>query len=147
MAEVGFYHLRNLTLERMLPKLLERALVDGYRIQVMAGAQERVDHLDTLLWTYADDSFLPHGTRRSGEAARQPIWITSDDENANGANLLVLVDGARSAHLGSYKRICDVFDGNDEAALAAARQRWKAAKDAGHTLTYWEETPRGWEKH
>ena len=146
MTDVSFYHLRTMTLERALPKILERALADGHRIVVMAGSPERVDHLDSLLWTYNEASFLPHGSARDGNADRQPIWLTADDENPNRASMLVLVDSARSVHLASFARCCDIFDGNGEAAVAAARQRWKEAKAAGHQLTYWEQTDTRWEK-
>jgi DNA polymerase III subunit chi len=146
MSEMGFYHLKTWTLDRALPRLLERALKDGHRIVVMAGSEERTMALDSLLWTYSDESFLPHGTARDGNAARQPIWLTIDDENPNTATMLVLVDGARSARVAAYRRVCDMFDGNDESAVAAARQRWREAQEAGHSLVYWQQTEAGWEK-
>ncbi len=132
MTEIGFYHLTATPLERALPKLLERGLSAGFRILVMAGSSERVEHLDALLWTYDDASFLPHGSRRDGAAKRQPIWLTEADENPNGADMLVLTDGMSSAALARYRRCLDLFDGRDEAALAAARERWRLAKEAGH---------------
>ena len=146
MTEIGFYHLRTTPLERALPRILERALAEGHRVVVMAGSAERVDHLDALLWTYDDASFLPHGSAREGNAERQPVWLTSADENPNGATMLVLVDGARSARLERYARCCDIFDGNDEAAVTAARERWREAKAGGHVLVYWEQTGGKWEK-
>jgi DNA polymerase-3 subunit chi len=112
----------------------------------MAGSGERVEHLDALLWTYDDASFLPHGSARDGHGERQPVWLTTTDENPNAATMLVLVDGARSALLERYARCCDVFDGNDAAAVAAARERWREAKAAGHGLVYWEQTQGKWEK-
>jgi DNA polymerase III subunit chi len=146
MTEIGFYHLDRTPLERALPKLLERGLAAGFRILVVAGSAERVDHLDAALWTYDDASFLPHGSRRDGEAARQPVWLTAGDDNPNGADMLVLADGAASARLDEFRRCLDLFDGRDEAALAAARERWRLAKAAGHTLTYWQQTATGWTK-
>jgi DNA polymerase III subunit chi len=146
MTEIGFYHLRTTPLERALPQLLERALAGRHRIVVLAGSAERVAYLDGLLWTYAEASFLPHGSARDGQAARQPIWLTESDENPNTATMLVMVDGVRSTRLDAYARCCDIFDGKDEAAVEAARQRWSEAKSAGHTLTYWEQTASGWEK-
>jgi DNA polymerase III subunit chi len=145
MAEVGFYHLRSMTLDRALPKLLERAIADGQRVVVVAGSEERVEYLDNLLWTYDEASFLPHGGARDGNAARQPIWLAASDENPNAATSVMLVDGAR-ADLARFARCFDIFDGNDEAAVAAARQRWTEAKAAGHKLTYWQQNERGWEK-
>lgn len=125
---------------------MERALKDGYRILLIAGSDERVEHLNQMLWTYVDESFLPHGSARDGHAARQPIFLTNAAANPNHADMLVLVDGVRAPDLGLYKRVCDMFDGNDESAVEAARQRWREAKMAGHTLTYWEQTPSGWVK-
>jgi DNA polymerase-3 subunit chi len=145
MTEIGFYHLKTTALERALPSLLERALAGGHRVVVIAGSPERVEHLNDLLWTYNDASFLPHGSARDGAAERQPIWLTTEDENPNGATMIVLVDGARSARLGEYARCCDIFDGNDEAAVAAARQRWAEAKAAGHQLAYWEQVEGRWQ--
>jgi len=146
VTEVGFYHLTSSPLERALPRILERALAEGHRVVVMAGSPERVRDLDTLLWTYKDDSFLPHGTARDGNAERQPVWLTASDENPNAASLLVLVDGARSARFEDFRRVCDMFDGNDDAALAAARARWREARAAGHELTYWQQTESGWSR-
>jgi DNA polymerase-3 subunit chi len=146
VAEIGFYHLRTMPLDRALPKLVERALGEGHRVVVMAGSEERVGHLDMLLWTYDDASFLPHGSARDGNAAHQPVWLTTADDNPNAATMLVLTDGARSERIAEYKRICDIFDGNDETAVAAARERWREAKAAGHDLVYWEQTAKGWEK-
>jgi DNA polymerase-3 subunit chi len=146
VAEVGFYHLRTTPLERALPSVLERGLAGGHRIVVIAASTERVDHLNGLLWTYGDESFLPHGSARDGFAERQPIWLTAADENPNRASMLVLVDGASSTRLGDYARCCDIFDGNDAAAVAAARARWNAAKAAGHTVVYWEQIDGKWQK-
>jgi DNA polymerase III subunit chi len=125
---------------------LERALKDGYRVLVMAGSAERVEHLNQLLWTYEDASFLPHGSARDGNAERQPIFLAASEGNPNHATMLVLVDGAQGAALETYQRVCDMFDGNDQTAVEDARRRWREAKAAGHSLTYWEQTDGGWVK-
>ena len=146
MAEIGFYHLLTTPLDRALPRLLEHARAQGYRIVVRAASPDRVEHLNAALWTYDESSFLPHGSARDGNAARQPIWLTNGDDNPNGATMLVLVDGAEPGDLAPYPRIADLFDGSDEAAVEAARDRWRRLKAAGHTLTYWQQTGAGWEK-
>jgi DNA polymerase-3 subunit chi len=146
VAEIGFYHLLATPLERALPRLLELGLKAGFRIVVLAGSPERMEHLDAVLWSYDDASFLPHGSRRDGRPERQPVWLSDSDENPNRADMLVLTDGAVSARLSEYRRCLDLFDGNDETALAAARERWRRAKEAGHALTYWQQTASGWAK-
>lgn len=146
MSEIGFYHLQRTPLARALPKLLERALERGMRALVVAGSAERVADLDTVLWTYDTASFLPHGRAGDASPEDQPVWLSDHDANANGATLLVLVDGAETERHGEFERVIDMFDGADPDAVAAARGRWKALKEAGHKLTYWQQTERGgWE--
>ena len=146
MAEIGFYHLLATPLERALPRLLERARAQDYRIVVRAASSERVEHLSALLWTYDEASFLPHGSARDGNAVDQPIWLSERTENPNGAAMLVLVDGVEAEDLSAFTRVADLFDGTDAVAVERARARWRRASAAGHALTYWQQTAAGWEK-
>jgi DNA polymerase-3 subunit chi len=146
MADIGFYHLTRTGPDRALPQLLGRTLAAGQRALVLCGGEERVAALNVALWLSTDPDWLPHGTAASGNADLQPIWIATDDKAPNGARFLFLIDGAASTRLEAFERVFDLFDGNDAEAVAAARLRWKAAKAAGHALTYWQQTPRGWER-
>ena len=147
MTDIGFYHLQKWPLERALPKLLEKILDAGKRAVVVAGSEERVEALNALLWTYDPNSFLPHGSARDGNALEQQVWLTAEGENPNGADFLVLTDGAASDHVANFERCFELFDGNDDAAVAGARRRWTAYNEAGHTVTYHQQTDRGgWEK-
>jgi len=146
VAEIGFYHLLTTPLERALPRLLERARAQGYRIAVRAASSDRVEHLNALLWTYDEASFLAHGSARDGNPASQPIWLSDGEDNPNGATMLVLLDGVEAEDVSSFARCADFFDGNDDAAVASARKRWRRAAASGHTLTYWQQTAAGWEK-
>jgi DNA polymerase III subunit chi len=143
MPEVLFYHLEQHPLERVLPTLLEKTLDRQWRAIVRPGSLERLEALDMHLWTYRDDSFLPHGTAREGAADHQPIVLTLDTENPNGAEVLFLVDGAEFTTDDQYPRIVYLFDGRDEEALACARVGWKRARDAGHDVTYWQQEASG----
>ena len=143
---VDFYHLLTSPLERALPQLLEKVAQAGHRAVVLAGSEQRAEALAELLWTYDANSWLPHGTRKDGSADEQPIWLTGQDENPNGAGVLVLTDGTTSMQLAKYERCLDMFDGGDENATAAARERWKQAKTAGHELHYWQQTETGWQE-
>jgi DNA polymerase-3 subunit chi len=147
LTEIRFYHLRTMTLERALPQILEKVLARGERVVVMAGSSERVEALNAALWTYNDRSFLPHGSSRDGFAEDQPIWLTTAEENPNGAAMLVLADGTTTDDVGAWGSAIEIFDGGDESAVSAARERWKAYKAAGHSLTYWKQSDDGrWEK-
>jgi DNA polymerase-3 subunit chi len=147
MTEVLFYHLEHQPLERVLPSLVERTRARGWRAVVQAGSGERVEALDMLLWTYREDSFLPHGTRRDGNLDQHPVYLTADTDNPNGAAVRFLVDGADADGFAGYERVVYLFDGRDPDAVSHARGQWKAAKEAGCEVTYWQQSPEGrWEK-
>ena len=147
MVEVLFYHLERASLESVLPDLLEKSLERNWRCVVKVGLSERIAALDNLLWTYRDESFLPHAA--AGEGAGQPIWLTEDDDRPNNPDILFLVDGggAEPASLEDLKRCVMIFDGRDEDALSGARGFWKKSAAAGHDVTYWKQSDSGrWEK-
>jgi DNA polymerase III subunit chi len=146
-TEVYFYHLERRTLEEILPNLLERSLERGWRAAVQAASEERVEALNTLLWTYREESFLPHGTVRDGSPEAHPIYLTVGEDNPNGASVRFLVDGATVADPSPYVRVVFIFDGRDEAAVARARADWQAAKAKGHAVSYWQQDEGGrWQK-
>jgi DNA polymerase-3 subunit chi len=147
MTDIGFYHLLKTPLERALPKLLEKVISSGARAVVKAGSEERVEALNNALWLYHANAFLPHGSARDGFAADQPIWLTIEEENPNGATVLILTDGAESANTDEFERCLEMFDGSDADGVAAARGRWKAYREAGYNVTYWRQSDNGgWEK-
>ena len=145
MTRVDFYHLQKSSLDQILPKLCEKAYATGKRIKIFLGVEERVEFINTLLWTYADETFLPHGTKKDGFAEDQPIFISAREENENHAELLILADGAvlPIEQLNLYERVLNIFDGNDELSLQNARQYWKEIKSLGGELHYWQQNSFG----
>ena len=146
MPEALFYHLTAHPLERALPTLLERTLDKGWRAVVRASSPERVEALDAVLWTYRDESFLPHGTMTTPNPENQPVYLTTGDEIPNAADVLFIVDGADTDSFTTATRTIVMFDGADEEAVAFARTQWKRAA-ASVTATYWRQDNSGrWEK-
>ena len=146
MTETLFYHLERRALEDVLPGMVEKSLQRGWRAAIRTDSAERSDALDTLLWTYDDQSFLPHAQSGDGDAAGQPVLISAEEGNPNSAQIVFYVGGAQPsdwAGLSDLARVVMLFDGRDEAALAGARAAWKDAKAGGHDVTYWKETPSG----
>lgn len=145
MTRVDFYHLQKAPLEQVLPKLCEKAYATGKRIKILLGNAERVEFINSLLWTYSEESFLPHGSKRDGFAEEQPIFISAEEANENNAVLLILADGAQVNvdKLSAYERVLNIFDGNDEIALNNARVYWKEIKTLGGELHYWQQNASG----
>lgn len=149
-AEIWFYHLGSQPLERALPSLVEKAVSRGWRVVVQTVDDGRVKALDELLWTFAADSFLPHGISGERGAERQPVLLTRDAGNENGAVARLYVDGAAvelDPSDAGYQRVMVLFDGRDEDAVAAARLQWSRLKGRGFALAYWQQSDDGrWER-
>jgi DNA polymerase-3 subunit chi len=147
-CEVWFYHLERTGLDQALPELLDKTLARGWRALVRATGPERLEHLDGWLWSYRDDSFLPHGLAGEPNAARQPVLLTTEAQgNPNQADALFLIDGAEPGAFEGYARCLVLFDGKDEEQLALARRQWSALKAQGAALSYWKQGAQGgWEK-
>lgn len=144
---VDFYHLQKWPLERALPQILSKVRQAGHRAIVLAGSEDRVEVLSNALWIHDSNSWLANGTVKDGHASDQPIWLTSQPENPNGANVLVVTDSMAVDDLTAYDRCLDMFDGNDPEAVSAARDRWQKTRSAGHELHYWQQTEKGgWEE-
>lgn len=145
MTRIDFYHLQKTPLEQVLPRLTEKAYATRKRIKILVGTEERVEFINSLLWTYNEESFLPHGSKKDGFVEDQPIFISAGEENENGAALLILVDGAEPevSSLNNFERVLNIFDGNNEVALNNARAYWKEIKTQGFELHYWQQNMNG----
>ncbi len=147
MSEIRFYHLESQSLDQALPALLSKALSTGRRIVVKAHNEKEVERLNSHLWSYNSSGFLPHGSAKDGRESEQPIWITAEDENPNGAEILILTHGVEAENISGFSLCCEIFDGRNEEALNLARTRWKTYKDTDYDLTYWKQNASGgWEK-
>jgi|SRR3990172_3389091 len=142
-TEIFFYHLERRTLEDVLPTLLLRSVERGWRATVQATSEERVEALDSLLWAFSEESFLPHGTAKDGQTSAQPIYLTVEGDNPNAAQVRFLLDGAELDDPSSYQRVVFIFDGRDPEAVTRARTQWQAARGSGHTVSYWQQDTDG----
>ncbi len=147
MADIRFYHLQRQSEEQVLPVLLAKALEGGHRVVVKTSDDKESERLNEHLWTYRPDSFLPHGSKKDGTPELQPVWITADEENPNSADVLILTQTAETEMTGGFALCCEMLDGRNDDAVKAARTRWKAYKESGHSVTYWQQSERGaWEE-
>ncbi len=133
-------------LEQVLPSLLARALENNHRIVVKTRDEKETERLSEHLWVFQPGAFLPHGTKKDGFAERQPVFLTSGNDNPNNADVLILTQGTEREDIGGFRLCCELLDGRDEAQVAAARARWKTYKESGYALTYWQQGDKSWEK-
>ena len=148
MGAAYFYHLTQKPLEATLPMLLGKALGAGWRVAVRGTDAARMDWLDQKLWLGPEEGFLPHGLAGGPHDAAQPVLLTVTHEAANDPQCLMTVDGAEVApdEVKRLERVCILFDGNDPAAVDAARGQWRSLTGAGCSAQYWSEESGRWEK-
>ncbi len=96
------------------------------------------------MWTYHPQAFLPHGSHTDPLPEAQPIYLTTTEDNRNGATVFCTTSGAVAQQ--RYARVLDVFDGHDAQAVAAARTRYSAYKAQGYALHYFKQTGGVWEE-
>ncbi|HXW21344.1 MAG TPA: DNA polymerase III subunit chi [Rhodomicrobium sp.] len=145
--EFWFYHLERQPLQAVVPVLVEKALARGWRALLRFSTPERLETIDSALWTYRDESFLPHGSARDGHAERQPVLLTLDDANPNGAAALFLMEAAEEREPERFSRVMRLFEDGDAEAKALARAEWKRAKALGSEVSYWRQDGSGaWKK-
>ena len=140
---VGFYQLTKSTIEIALSKLLNLTLQAGKKGLVRLGKDSNLSELDDLLWTYDNYSWLPHGSKEDKYSSFNPIWITTELENPNKSEFVFMLDVYEPNELIGFERCFDLFDGNDQVAVASARERWKILKGEGHDLHYWQQSGDG----
>ena len=133
---VQFYHLLHTPLEVALPSLLQKGLAAGHRMTLHSTDEAQLRHISDAMWRRDGQSFLPHGGSNDGHSAMQPIFLTSNFENPNHADILVMIDGSVAPAPSSYSKILDIFDGRDEQAVTQARSRWAGYKAQGFALQY-----------
>ncbi|MDG2340611.1 MAG: DNA polymerase III subunit chi [Paracoccaceae bacterium] len=148
MSAAYFYHLTRRPLEATLPMLLTKSLAAGWRVYIRGTDSERLKWLDEKLWLGTDDGFLAHGLEGGEHDADQPILLGENRLSGNGASCLISIDGAEidPTEVKAYERVCVIFDGNDESALARARAQWKTIVDAECAAQYWSEEDGNWQK-
>jgi DNA polymerase III subunit chi len=151
MTEIRFFHLERRTPEQALPELVQDAFAQRRKIIVEAPDDDALNRMDERLWTFADESFLPHAIANDGESFRQPILLTKASDNRNGADVRFLLGGAKAGASLEVSpiaaQIVILFNGSDEQEIAAARAQWVELKAAGRAISYWRQDAEGvWEK-
>ncbi len=144
--EHWFYHLEGSTIEGVLPGLLEKTLAKGWRALVKL-PKDQLETMDDHLWTFRDDSFLPHGRDDEPMGDWQPVLLSHDIDDAKGFDAVFFIGGTDIADMAGVSRAMVMINGRSETDVTKERARWKALKAKGAALSYWQQTDRGgWEK-
>jgi len=136
MTRIDFYTLAEASPgDRLLLtcRLAQRAHAEGLRVFILTPDEPTARALDRLLWTFREDSFLPHGLVGETDAQLTPILIGPDPPPEPEAQVLINLGSEVPGLLDRYQRIIEPID-HDPAVRAAGRLRYAHYKALGHSL-------------
>ncbi len=140
MTRIDFYTLAEDSAgDRLLLtcRLVQRALGEGLRAYIEAPDDQTARSLDRLLWTFREDSFLPHGLVGETDPELTPILIGRRNERppTQSGQLLINLGYEVPDALDRYERLIEPID-QDPAVRAAGRRRYAHYKGLGHPLSH-----------
>ena len=136
MTRVDFYLLHdNAETGRNLAvcKLAHKAFSLGHRIYIYAPDSRQAQHLDQLLWTFNQGSFIPHGLNADSPEADIPVLIGHEEPPAAHEDVLVQLTPQIPEFFSRFERVAEVVNGSEE-EKAQARERFRFYRDRGYAL-------------
>lgn len=147
MAELRIYQLQTLNAEQALLPMLEKVLQRQQRAVIRVDTTERGETLSAYLWQAKPGNFIPHGTTKDGHASRQPIWITAEEENPNGADILFLIDGSKSQDYDQYSTCVALFQNTNLMARTQAVEMIENFRKRNYGITvFLQNEQNGWQQ-
>lgn len=141
--EYWFYHITRGTLEGVLPALLEKTLEREWTAKLICDDKGRAEALDEFLWTYRDDSFLPHSREDMPGADQAPIRIAVNGQGSAPAHLHFSIGGAEP-DIGDLTQRCIIMiEDSDPIGRDKARSIWARLKEQGVEVTYYQQDDGG----
>lgn len=143
MNEYSFYALKNTTIEKTLPRLLEKIYNAGLKVHVLCQNDDQLKALDASIWTFSSNAFVPHGSIYDPQDthAEHPIFLSLDQNIVNTASVFLSL---QPIPLQGFQKIIYFFDlYQDGAQLFEKHYQSLLLQKA----TYWQQTETGgWEK-
>lgn len=112
------------------------------RVLVKTNTTDAQESINNTLWTFAQKSFIPHGSVLDPNPDLQPIYITTGSENPIKANVLVLV-GTLDGIYDSFERVFVMLGGEDESLLVAAKAAYHKLNIPSNILKYYVQNDKG----
>ncbi len=136
MARVDFYVLQG-TDERGRRLLACRLAEKAYRLDntVYLHTASRADavHMDELLWTFRDGSYVPHAMVGEPESGMAPITIGYDPEQCDARDVLINLGDEIPPFARDFPRVAEVVTA-DERCRRMSRKRFVEYRDGGHSI-------------
>jgi DNA polymerase-3 subunit chi len=114
-------------------RLVEKAYQRGHRVFIHCQNQQDAEHIDELLWTYKDDSFIPHNLQGEGPEPPPPVQIGFVNEPRGFNDILINLCVDIPSFYSRFNRIIELVAASEEAKVKG-RQRYKDYRQKGCEL-------------
>ena len=139
MAQIDFYVVEDNAPDAWLRyacRIIEKAYTMGLHIHILTADESMTRHMDDLLWTFRDRSFIPHqNTCELNELCA--VTLNHDDPSDISSNRGVLVNLSPDVpdNYQQFNRIVEIV-GSDDSMKKTARKRFMAYKNYGEVPTH-----------
>jgi len=116
VTQIIFYSTAPLQVEKTLFALLEKSLEKGNKSLLLFKDKEKCLSINEQLWTYKQNSFLPHISEDDQiyDNIDIPVYLSTKNENPFKAELLFSIDGFLPDNIDHFERVIIIIDVNDE---------------------------------
>lgn len=105
-------------------RLVEKAYHRGHRVFIHCQNQPDAELIDELLWTYKDDSFIPHNLQGEGPEPPPPVQIGFTNEPRGFNDILLNLSAEIPKFYTRFNRVIELVGASEEAKVIS-RQRYK----------------------
>ncbi len=137
MSQVNFYILNTVSIEQFTCQLVEKVFQKGHEIHIFTKDSQQTERLDQLLWTYDEQSFLPHvaATENNTDLQRDtPVTISHHAEHALTSDVLINLRAEIPAFYPQFNRVAELVSA-DPQQRQTARVRYKQYQQQGNAVT------------
>ena len=133
-----FFHYFEKTSGRDLLVYICRLVEKGYKqgskpIYIHFDSENEAKEFDSLLWTFRQESFIPHTILGHPEQEKTPVIIGWDTNQIETAEALINVSQGIPRASTSTSKIHEIV-GSDENKKNKAREKWKEYKANGSII-------------
>lgn len=111
--------------------IIEKLYSSNKKVHIFAGSNSDAKRIDEHLWTFKQDTFIPHKlSKRLSDKIIEPIIISTETDLSAQADVLVEFDPLELRNLQNYELIIDFAETYNSQNLQNSRNRYKKARDS-----------------
>jgi DNA polymerase-3 subunit chi len=137
MTKIDFYIIAETSLAAGLGfvcRLLDKAYQQKHHLYVQMNNETEAKMLDDLLWTFREDSFIPHGFVNQAALMPAPILIGFEQAPVHSNDILINLTQNTLACYQQFKRVIEIVP-NETQAKEICRKKFRHYKEQGCELT------------